>query len=75
MGSAKTAIINAYHIYTNPVGCKNVKLGSTPIGGIPVQVQVSYEQNETRTVKRGTLPGVDVENWLTAGISGIMRCY
>lgn len=60
MGSAKTAIIDAYHIYDKPYGCQSVKLGSTPINGIPVKVEVSYSQNETKTIKRATLPGVKI---------------
>jgi hypothetical protein len=61
MGSEKTAIIDAHHIYQKPYGCEDVKLGSTPIGGIPIQVHISYEQDETRTLKRATLPGIKIK--------------
>lgn len=61
MGSAKTAIINAHHIFSNPNGCENVKLGSTPIGGVPIKVEVNYIQNEIHTLNRATLPGVKIK--------------
>jgi hypothetical protein len=60
MGNQKTAMIEAYHIYEKPYGCESVKLGSTPIGGAPVKVEISYLQNETRTVQRATLPGIKI---------------
>ena len=68
MGSGKSAIINAHHIYTSPFGCENVKLGNAPIGGtpgggtpIPIKVELSYIQNETRTIKRATMPGIKIK--------------
>jgi hypothetical protein len=60
MGSGKTAMIEAYHIYNKPYGCPGVKLGSTPIGAAPVKVEISYVQNETKTLKAATLPGIRV---------------
>jgi len=61
MGSGKSAIIDAYHVYQKPYGCDGVKLGSTPIGSIPIKVEVSYVQNETKTIKRATLPGIKIK--------------
>ena len=60
MGNQKTAMIEAYHIYQKPYGCESVKLGSTPIGGAPVKVEISYMQNETKTIQRATLPGIKI---------------
>ena len=64
MGSERSAIIDAHRIYQKPYGCEYVKLGSTPIGSIPVKVEVSYMQNETHTLKRATLPGVKIKGGL-----------
>ncbi|MGZ5210537.1 MAG: Ig-like domain-containing protein, partial [Kaistella sp.] len=64
MGSGKSAIIDAHHVYEKPYGCEYVKLGSTPIGGIPVKVELSYIQNETRWIKRATLPGIKIKGGL-----------
>jgi hypothetical protein len=61
MGSGKSAIIDAHHVYQKPYGCEGVKLGSTPIGGIPIKVEVSYVQNETKTIKRATLPDIKIK--------------
>jgi hypothetical protein len=61
MGSGKSAFIDAHHVYQKPYGCEGVKLGSTPIGGIPIKVEVSYVQNETKTIKRATLPGIKIK--------------
>ena len=60
MGNQKTAMIEAYHIYQKPYGCESVKLGSTPIGGAPVKVEISYMQNETKTIQRATLPSIKI---------------
>ena len=61
MGTAKSAMINAHHLHNKPIGCPYAKLGSFPIGSIPVKVVLSYFENESQTVRRGTLPGVYVE--------------
>lgn len=61
MGSSTTAMINAHYIHNTPTGCPFAKLGSTPIGSVPLKVSISYFQNETKTLRRATLPGVDVE--------------
>lgn len=64
MGSGKSAIINAHYLYENPFGCNGVKFGSTPIGNIPIKVELSYIQNETHWIKRATLPGVKMKGGL-----------
>ena len=64
MGIGKSAIIDAHHIYEKPYGCEYVKLGSTPIGSIPIKVEMSYIQNETRWIKRATLPGIKIKGGL-----------
>jgi hypothetical protein len=61
MGNGKTAIIDAYHIYQKPYGCDGVKLGSTTIGTVPIKIEITYLQNETKTLKRATLPGIKIK--------------
>ncbi len=36
-------------------------MGSTPIGSIPIKVELSYIQNETKTLNRATLPGIKIK--------------
>lgn len=36
-------------------------VGFAPIGRTPIKVEVSYFQNETKTLKRATLPGIKIE--------------
>lgn len=60
----KTAIIDAHSIYEKPYGCEYVKLGSTPIGGVPIKVELNYVQNETHWIKRATLPGIKIKGGL-----------
>lgn len=61
MGSGKSALISAHHVYESPYGCKGVKLGSAPINNIPIKVEISYFENITQTLKRATLPGIEID--------------
>lgn len=61
MGNEKTAVITAYHVYQKPYGCEGVKLGSATIGSVPVKIEITYLQNETRTLRRATLPGLKIK--------------
>ena len=61
MGADRSAVINAHHLFNLPTGCPYAKVGSTPIGTIPVKVELDYYQNESKTTKRITLPGIKIK--------------
>lgn len=60
----KTAIVKASCETKNVWGCTDLYTGSEVvegIGGLPVKVSIHYEENETRTMKRATLPGIKIK--------------
>lgn len=54
MGSDNTAIINAHYLFAKPNCSEYAKIGTYPIGGIPVMVEVVYSRDETTTRKTGS---------------------
>jgi hypothetical protein len=60
MGTGKTAIINAHHLYRLPTGCNYAKVGSAAIGGGHLKVIVDHEWEESKItyLQKATLPGV-----------------
>jgi hypothetical protein len=60
----KAAVMKLQSEIKNVWGCPDLYTGSevvTGIGGVPVKIEVDYFQDETKTVKRPTLPGVQIE--------------
>lgn len=60
----KVAVINAACETKNVQGCQDLYTGSEVvkgIGGMPVKVSIEYDQFETRTMKRATLPGIEIK--------------
>ncbi|MBS1620794.1 MAG: Ig-like domain-containing protein [Bacteroidetes bacterium] len=43
MGSGKTAMIRAHHLFKKPSGCEGAIYGLQPVNGIPVKVEVEYD--------------------------------
>ncbi|MGI8601112.1 MAG: hypothetical protein ACR2KB_17800 [Chitinophagaceae bacterium] len=58
MGSGSSAIINAHYLFTKPNCSEHAKIGSYPIGGTPVMVELYYNQDETKTLKAPSLTGI-----------------
>ena len=64
MTSDKRAIIVALCKTENVQGCQDLYTGSEIIkglGGNPIKIEIAFFQDETRTLKRATLPGIKVK--------------
>ncbi|MFN2440123.1 MAG: hypothetical protein ABR503_13045 [Chitinophagaceae bacterium] len=64
MTTDKTAIVKAACETKNVWGCQDLYTGTAAVKGIegvPLKVSINYEQNETKTVKRATLPGIKIK--------------
>ena len=63
MTTDKTAIVKAACETKNIWGCQDLYTGTEAIkgiGGAPIKVTVLYEQDETKTMKRATLPSIKI---------------
>ncbi len=64
MTTDKVAILKASSEVKNVWGCDDLYTGTavvTAIEGTPVKVSINYQQNETKALKRATLPGVQIK--------------
>ena len=64
MTANKIAVLKASCETKNVWGCDDLYTGTavvTAIDGAPVKVSINYQQNETRTLKRATLPGIEIK--------------
>jgi len=64
MMTDKTAIVKASCETKNVWGCQDLYTGSEVVSGIagtPVKVSIDFDQYETRTMQRITLPGIEIQ--------------
>ncbi len=64
MTTDKTAYIKAACETKNVWGCDDLYTGTVAVEGVsgaPLKVSINYFQNETKTLKRGTLPGIRIK--------------
>ena len=63
MTTDKTAFVKASCETKNVWGCEDLYTGTEAVKGLagtPIKVSVNYEQYETKTLKRATLPGIKI---------------